>query len=98
MIAKGAWTAITTVAAIAGGTVAVESRYEKQADAVSQYEHLAGEAETERIRTQLQIIEIRLQRFKELATVRPLNDAEKIDLNSLMQEQAALLSRLAQKS
>lgn len=97
MITKSAMAAISAVAAIAGGTVAVESRYEKQEEAHAEYAQIQSEAELARIRTQLEIINIRLQRFKELAARGPLKDDEQIDLRALEAERAALLARLATK-
>lgn len=98
MITKSAMAAISAVAAIAGGTVAVESRYEKQSAAAAEYTQLANDQENARVRTQLDVIAIKLQRFKDLAKSRPLTEEEQIDLRSLEAERAALLNRLAQKS
>lgn len=97
MITKTVWLGITSVAAIASGTVAIEARYEKASAAATEYAQLAADQETGRLRTQLDIIEIKLTRFKELAGVRHLTEAEQIDLRALEQERAALLNRLATK-
>ena len=90
-------TAFGLVSGVVGATVAIESRYEKVTAADQVHELLAAENESDRLSTQLEIVKIRIARFVETATVRPLTESEQIELRALEAERAVLLSRLASK-
>ncbi len=98
MITKTLWAGASAIAAIAAGTVAVESRYEKHTEAQAEYQQLAADQESDRLRTQLEIVQIKIAKFLEIAKVHPLTESEQIELRSFEQERAALLTRLASKS
>lgn len=82
---------------IVGAVVGIEARYEKATAAETVHELLAAESETGRLQTQLEIAKIRIDKFVEVSKVRPLTEAEQIELRALEAERAALLSRLAAK-
>ena len=82
---------------IAGSTVSVMTFFETKADAAQARELLAADSESDRLRTRLELIDIKLQRYKDLADVRDLTESEKIDLRSLEAERTVILGRLAAK-
>jgi hypothetical protein len=85
------------VSGIVGATVAIESRYEKAAAAESAHELLAAENETDRLRVNLELVKIKLEKFKDLASVRPLSESEQIELRAVEKERDVILERLATK-
>jgi hypothetical protein len=82
---------------IVGGTIAIEARYEKAETAKAEHDLLAAENDTTRITTQLDIVKIKLDKFIELAKVRPLTESEQIELRALERERDVILERLATK-
>ena len=90
-------TAFALLTGIVGGTIAVESRYEKQATANQVHELLAQESESARLATQLELLKIRLEKYLDLSRVRPLSESEQIELRSVEKERDIILQRMAQK-
>lgn len=82
---------------IVTATVAVESRYEKALDAEEIHELLAESNETARLQTQLEIIKIKLEKYRDLGNVRQLTEGEQIELRSIERERDVILQRLATK-
>jgi hypothetical protein len=82
---------------IVGAVVGIEGRYEKVAAAEHVHELLAAENETARLQTQLELAKIRIDKFVEISKVRPLTEAEQIELRAIERERDVLLSRLATK-
>lgn len=74
----------------------VES-YQLKADADARFEQMAADNDTDRLNTQLALLKIRLERFVETANVRPLTEAEQIELRSIEREIAVILERLSAK-
>ena len=89
--------AFTLLSGIIGGTLAIESRYEKAVDAAKAYEYLAQQNEDDRLNTQLAILKIQIDAFVELAKVRALTEAEQIQLRALETQRNVILERLATK-
>lgn len=73
------------------------SAYQLKAEADQRYELFAAEQEADRLRTSLELLKIRLEKYKDLASVRPLTESEQIELRSVEREIAVILSRLAAK-
>ena len=90
-------TGFALLSAVVGATLAIEARYEKATAAESVHELLAAENESDRLSTRLELLKIRIDKFRDLATVRPLTEAEQIELRSLEQERAVILQRLSAK-
>lgn len=89
--------AFCLLSGVVTATVAVETRYEKAADAEQTHELLAAENETARLQTQLEIIKIKLEKYRDLGNVRPLTEGEQIELRSIEKERDVILQRLAAK-
>lgn len=83
---------------IVGATITVESRYEKAVAAERSHELLAAENESARLQTQLEIAKLRIEKFRDIANVRPLSESEQIELRSVERERDVILQRLAAKS
>lgn len=98
MIDKKLYAAIGALVFIIGTAFSVQAYFETRAHADEIHERIAGDRETGELRTRLEILDIKLQRYKDLATTRPLSEAEKIDLRSLEAEHAAVINRMAAKS
>lgn len=92
-----AGTAFSLLAGVVGATIGIEARYEKVAAAEQIHELLAAENETGRLQAQLEIVKIKLEKFKDLANVRPLSEAEQIELRSVERERDVILDRLSSK-
>ena len=89
--------AFALVSSLVGATITVEARYEKASAAEHAHELLAAENETARLETQLAIVKIRLEKYVELAKVRPLTESEQIELRAVERERDAILERLSAK-
>jgi hypothetical protein len=89
--------AFALLSGIVGAVIGVESRYEKASAAEHVHELLAAENETARLETQLAIVKIRLEKYVELAKVRPLTESEQIELRAVEKERDTILQRLAAK-
>lgn len=90
----------TSFALVSGGigaVISVESRYEKQETAEHVHEQLAAENDSARLQFNLELIKIKLEKFKELANVRQLSESEQIELRAVEKERDVLLERLATK-
>jgi hypothetical protein len=85
------------VAAIVVSTLAFDARYENEVSAQQQHDLLAADREDGDLRTRRDLIEIKIQRLKDISALRELTEAERIDLRSFEAERAVLLSRLASK-
>lgn len=90
-------TAFALLTGIVGATLAIEARYEKAIAANTVHELLAAENESGRLATQLEIVKIKIDKFIELSKLRPLTDAEQIELRSVEKERDVILERLATK-
>jgi len=73
------------------------SDYQLKAEADERFEQLAAENETDRLTTQLEIIKIKVERFVETAKIRPLTEAEQIELRAIERERDVILERLSAK-
>ena len=71
--------------------------YQLKVEADTRFEQIAAEAETDRLDTRLELLKIRLERFVETSKVRPLTEAEQIELRSIEREIAVILERLSAK-
>jgi hypothetical protein len=71
--------------------------YELKAEAAEAHELLAAENETARLETQLELIKIKIDKFVDISKVRPLTEAEQIELRAVERERDVILSRLAAK-
>jgi len=89
--------AFTLLTGIVGATLAIEARYEKAATAEQVHELLAAENESARLETQLALAKLKIDKYIELAKVRPLSEAEQIELRSAESERDLILQRLATK-
>jgi len=89
--------AVALVSSLVGATIAVEARYEKASAAEHAHELLAAENETDRLRVNLELVKIKLEKFKDLAVVRPLTESELIELRSVEKERDVILERLSVK-
>jgi len=74
-----------------------KSMVELRAEAKEIHELLAQENENDRLTTQLEITKIRIERFVEISKVRPLTEAEQIELRAIERERDVILQRLAAK-
>lgn len=90
-------TGFALLSGLVGATLAIEARYEKATAAESAHELLAAESETARLQTQLDIAKLKIEKYIELAKVRPLTEAEQIELRSVERERDVILERLATK-
>lgn len=99
---------VIAAAAIVGATLTIEARFENESDARTAHdaleaqsaqaiELLAAENEAARLQTQLELYKIRIEKFRDLANIRPLTEAEQIELRSIERERDAVLNRLAAK-
>lgn len=82
---------------LVGATIAVETRYEKAEAAEHAHELLAAENDTARLQTQLELAKIKIDKFVEISKVRPLTEAEVIELRSIEKERDVILERLSSK-
>lgn len=73
------------------------SVYLLKVEAEQRFELLAAESETARLETQLEIIKIKLEKYRDLGNVRPLTEGEQIELRSIERERDVILQRLASK-
>lgn len=89
--------AFALLSGIVGATLAIESRYEKSSAAEQSHELLAAEADSARLTTQLEIIKIKIEKFVDISKVRPLTEAEQIELRAVERERDVILERLATK-
>jgi len=89
--------AFTLLTGVIGATIAIEARYEKATAAEQVHELLAAENETARLETQLALAKLKIEKFIELAKVRPLSESEQIELRSAESERDLILQRLATK-
>ena len=71
--------------------------YQLKADADTRFEQLAAENETDRLTTQLELAKIKIDKFVEISKVRPLTEAEQIELRAIERERDVILERLATK-
>jgi len=90
-------TAFTLLTGVVATTLTVESRYEKSANAEKIHELLAAENETDRLRVNLELVKIKLEKYKDLANIRPLTQSEQIELRAVEKERDVILERLATK-
>lgn len=91
MISNKLWAGITTIAAIAAATVAVETRYQKASAAESQHEYLASSNETGRLETELKLIELEIRQLRALKETRELSDEEN-DRESYLKERRKIIT------
>ena len=98
MTLENAYKAAALLVLIVTATVGSVTYFQSAASAKAEHEYLAETQEADRLNTRLELLKIRLERFLELAKVRPLTEAEQIELRALEREQAAILERLAAKS
>ncbi len=82
---------------VVGATLAIEARYEKAAAAEQVHELLAAENETDRLRVNLELVKIKLEKYLDLSRVRSLTESEQIELRAVEKERDVILERLATK-
>ena len=90
-------TGFVLLSGLVGAVLAFEARYENEDAAAAVHELLAAENETDRLDTRLELLKIRIDKFVELARVRPLTEAEQIELRAIERERDAILQRMATK-
>lgn len=83
---------------IAGSSATAIAYFETKANAEAEREIAAEDRETGDLRTRLELIEIKMQRLKDFSEIRPLTEAEQIELRSLEAERRVILERLAEKA
>lgn len=83
---------------VSGSTTAIITSFETKANAEAQRNLIAEDRETGDLWTRLELIDIKIQRYKDLADVRSLTESEGIELRSLEAERQVILERLADKA